>query len=409
MPTELDDNPHLLADGLRLGQDLARMAVFISYNSRDNDAIPRGLKRQLDAKIGECTFFDRASIKPGAEWKGSIEAALERAQVLFLVAGPRFFDDEQMQRLTDDASVIRRELEAARQKAKCTIIPAYFDCEPPHRSGKSWPAGMHWLGDLQWVEIRKDRLDLDLTEICNDICRLVADKTTSRLRTHSGAVSLISVVESASPEVLEATKAILGVNSPGEARLRKHLLLLREIKIGNFEWDVSTAIQSSGIFTGVDVWLSAIYVLRYAAMNTSRGRIPGIESLDYELRKQSNAETGRAPQSALHAADQLLMNYLSIVVRRLRERSEQTNLDAPTMLHDYFARVHRIDSLGRQPLDSAIVVLNRWGIAFDPRDVQPFLGRGRLGAAVRIVERHGHSPKKGRRPSSGRRRRGRPH
>lgn len=384
------------------------MAVFISYNSRDSDAIPRELKRQLDARLGECTFFDRASIKPGAEWKGSIESALERAQVLFLVAGPRFFDDEQVQRLGDDASVIRRELEAARQKTKCTIIPTYFDCEPPHRSGRPWPPGMNWLGDLQWVEIRKDRVDLDLANICNDVCRVLADHATKRLRTHSGATSLISVAESSSPEVLEATKSILGDTSPDEARLRKHLALLREIKIGNFDSDVSTAIQSSGMFAGIDVWLRSVYVLRSAAMNIPKGRIAGIEVLDYEMREQSSLKKGPAPRSNLHAADQLLMVYLSIVLRRSRERLEQTNLGAPGMLSDYFTRIHKIDSPSRQPLDSAIVVLNRWGIALDARDIQPFHGRGRLTAAVQIVERRGRGTQRGRRTTGGRGRRGRP-
>lgn len=385
---------------------MASVAVFISYNSRDSDVIPRELKRQLDAKLGDCTFFDRASIKPGSEWKGSIESALEQAQVLFLVAGPRFFDDEQMQRLTDDASVIRRELEAARQKSRCVIIPAYFECEPPHRSGRPWPPGMGWLGDLQWVEIRQDRLDLDLAKICSDVCRILADHTTAKLKTHSGPITLISVVESCSPEVLEATMSILGDNSPNGSRLRKQLLLLREIRIGNFTSEVSTAIQSSGTLTGIDVWLRSVYVLRYAASNTLSGRIAGIEDLDYELRKHSAPPKGLAPQSDLHAADQQLLVYLSIVVRRLREKLEQTNLDAPAMLHDYFTRVHRINPLRRQPLDSAIVVLNRWGIALDPRDVQPFQGRGRLAAAVRFVERRGRAPRRGRGSSGGRGRRG---
>lgn len=384
------------------------MAVFISYNSRDSDAIPRGLKRQLDARLGECTFFDRASIKPGAEWKGSIESALERAQVLFLVAGPRFFDDEQMQRLGDDASVIRRELEAARQKSECTIIPAYFDCEPPHRSGRPWPSGMDWLGDLQWVEIRRDRLDLDLAMICGDVCRILADHTTARLRAHSGPITLIAVVESSSTEVLEATMSILGDTSPSEARLRRHLLILRAIKMETFDSEVSAAIHSSGMFAGIDVWLRSVYVLRYAVMNAPGGRITGIEVLDYELRKHSSPQEGSAPRSNLHAIDQLLLVYLSIVVRRLREKLEQTNLDAPAMLHDYFRRVHQIDPLRRQPLDSAIVVLNRWGIALDTRDVEPFHGRGRLAAAVRIVERRGRGPQRGRRSPGGGGRRGRP-
>lgn len=381
------------------------MAVFISYNSKDGSVVPAELKRQLDAKLGDCTFFDRASIKPGSEWRKSIALGLERAHVMVLVAGPHFFDEEQMKRLSDPASVIRHELKTARLKRNCEIVPVFFECQPPHRSDKSWPQDLAWLGALQWIEIKRDRLKIDVSHVFDGVCHILANSTVAKLREHQGSVNLISVVDSASPEVIRAIMATLGGGSARDTRLKNSLHLVEQLKTGNLDSDISDAIQSSGSFAGIDLWLRAAYVLRCAANNNLNERIAGIEAFDHALRPPVDVMPGQVRGDFLRFADQKLVEYLSIVVRRLRERLEKTYLDAPPKLEKYFAEIRNIDQRSLRPLDRAIVILNRWGIAIDSSDVEPFQGRGLLREVIRRPRGHGRGPRRARRRKRARRRR----
>jgi hypothetical protein len=381
------------------------VAVFISYNSKDSDVVPAELKRQLDAKLGDCTFFDRASIKPGSEWKKSIESGLERALVAVVVAGPHFFDEREMERLSDSESVIRQELETARLKQDCEIVPVFFECLPPHRSDKSWPDDLAWMGDLQWTEIKRDRLKTDVAVLAQGVCHILANKSVAKLEEHSGPVSLISVVDSVTPEVINAITATLGQSSADEVRLKKSLQLLEQMKTGNLDSRISDAIKSSGSFAGIDLWLRAAYLLRCAAHNNLNERIADIEAFDHKLRPLAEAVPGEARGSFLRFADRKLEEYLSIVVRRLRERLETTCLDAPLKLENYFAEIRDIDQQSFRRLDRAIVILNRWGIAIDPSDVEPFLGRGRLRDVIQRPRGDERGPQRARGRRRGRRNR----
>ena len=361
------------------------MAVFISYNSRDGDAIPRELKSQLDKALGDCTFVDRDSIKPGAEWLRNIEQALSRARVFFLVVGPQFFSEEQRARLAAEDSVIRKELETARNNPACRIIPAYFDCEPPHRTERPWPDGLSWLGDLQWTELRQDRLALDLQVISAEICRELARGAIERLLPHAGAVDLTLAIETSTPEVVNAMVVALRNGVPQNAQVERQLVLLQKIKMKGFDVQLEHALSGTGDFAGIQPWLRATSVLVHVASNPARGRIAGLEVLDHVLRRKV-ADDRRG-------IDRRLETYVSIALLRLRERLDGQHLDAPAMLQAFFDSIRRLPPPQRQRLDSAILALNRWGFATDPGDKEPLLGRGPLPLVVRLVERRRPGPR----------------
>jgi 4a-hydroxytetrahydrobiopterin dehydratase len=63
--------------------------VFISYRRSDSFSVSRQLARSLREDFGDdAVYFDETSALPGMAWPASIQAAVERADVLMPVIGP---------------------------------------------------------------------------------------------------------------------------------------------------------------------------------------------------------------------------------------------------------------------------------------------------------------------------------
>jgi hypothetical protein len=94
-----------------------RDGIFISYRREDSAGHAGRLYDRLAARFGpERVFMDVDSIKPGADFVDSIDAAMARCRAAIVLIGPRWLtatDDQGRRRLERPDDFVRKEIEAA--------------------------------------------------------------------------------------------------------------------------------------------------------------------------------------------------------------------------------------------------------------------------------------------------------
>ena len=377
------------------------MSIFISYNSRDGVQIPREIKNSLDLAIGECAFWDRASIRPGTEWREAISGGLRDAKVLVLVAGPRFFLDDEIERLERRDSVIRFELETARRSSTCQILPVYFESLPPHRSGKSWPVDFEWLGNLQWTEISQDRVVSDCKLISNEICRLLAGDFLLSLGERPSISRLIEVVDSGEPTVLKALSAILEDPVGRRKQLAEQIEILGQIKFRSFPNTAAEVLESRSVLTLQPAWIESVYLLALRAHLGHSSSQVDVERVDHQMRNEIKNRKGLILRGSQDQQVDFLVSYfISTAIRRMRERQDKMNYSAAESLREVFALVRQQSPRVISEVSRTVAVLLKWNLLCDQDDRKAFEGRGHLASFVKM------GPPRRRRQTQGRTRKG---
>lgn len=372
------------------------MSVFISYNSRDDLTIPRQVKSELEESAGLCTFLDSESIRAGTSWRTSITKSLESARVLVVMAGPAFFEASQLRRLELPDSVIRFELETARARRECRIMPVYFEAKPPHRSGLIWPRGLEWLSELQWSEIQRERINGDIESLTREICQVFADDALKLITLKTTSATIVLTVDQSRPEVYNALLRLMTENNFHERQLRDQVRLLGDVKVGRFSHDPGDALRGVAAFSGVRPWVRAVYSLCGISQMGLQAEVKDIDTFDHFIREQAN-DLSRLRTPAAAFEDAFVLQYLSIAIRRFRERTSTLNLNTPELLERHLQQLSRLPEPQRKRLESVMEVLTKWRICCDSDDAAAFRGRGKLRQNVRFV-------RGGRRGSRGRNR-----
>ncbi len=145
------------------------MAIaFINYRRSDTAQAAQGLYAQLRARFGPThVFLDVGAILPGALWPNRLREALEEADVVLSVIGPRWLtaaNEYGQRRLDNTDDWVRNELSHAIEEKK-PIIPllvAGADALPPIQA---LPPDIQGFLNHQALKLRDEKWDRDLAEL----------------------------------------------------------------------------------------------------------------------------------------------------------------------------------------------------------------------------------------------------
>jgi hypothetical protein len=154
--------------------------VFINYRAADNPLAAATICVWLTMKFGpHQTFRDCDSLEAGDHYPTAIRSALENADILIAVIGPRWLtltDPETGTRLIDrPADWVRREIATAFQR-KIIVLPVLLKGTPDNARPPipaDLPADIRPLASIQAFEIGQRTLDADLTRLAEQLVRLV--------------------------------------------------------------------------------------------------------------------------------------------------------------------------------------------------------------------------------------------
>jgi hypothetical protein len=139
-------------------------SVFISYRHDDSFASAKLLVEHLGRWLPDSDLFiDESGLQAGEDWRASLAARLDAAQILLVVIGARWAVTEDpggVRRLDDPGDVVRWEIERA-FAARKRVIPVLVDgARLP--SEKDLPAPLRPLARLQYSEIGRRTFDGDI-------------------------------------------------------------------------------------------------------------------------------------------------------------------------------------------------------------------------------------------------------
>lgn len=127
--------------------------VFISYTHDDagrHEEVGQFAAKLTDQLGANSVFIDRSAIGPGQTWSTDINSALAKAQLLtlFTSSGLR---QVTLPKLCDASSVVRRELDVARDRG-ITIMPIASRSQQPPGSHEL-PDDLQFLASLHWENL----------------------------------------------------------------------------------------------------------------------------------------------------------------------------------------------------------------------------------------------------------------
>jgi len=351
------------------------MSIFLSYNSRDfpssrEESFPRKLQSKIETTLGNrCVFLDESSLRAGGDWRDQIQDALNRSSILVLLAGPRFFEDDQMRRLAQPDSVIKHELLTARNSANCSVIPVSVGSNPPHKSGQSWPSGLAWLSDIQWVHLNGEYQEMN-TEILLRCIRdaLVAEKLRM-LRKSRTLTRDVGVLSDSSPVVLRAVSDCLSDPSMDLKEFRQRSLrgLIRSLMDSDSS-SYEEARQGSTDFAYAKPEVRAILLLRNMGRHSGHDHVSTLRDLDAMLR----------PLQHKQDSDWFLRHFILLNVQRGREILERIDLRVPQQLQEFHVKLRALEPHSREEMKGIFSWLVSVGICVSPDDRSPFCGKGTM-------------------------------
>lgn len=157
--------------------------VFISYRRNDSFSEAKLLADSLQREFGRsAVFLDTSSMRAGSRWPTEIENALETANVVLVVIGPKWLkasDKFGVRRIDQEGDWVRRELEIAFAANKL-IIPIFTKGAKPAPRDKL-PSSISELMNRQKLELREDCLDQDIEFVVREV-RTVAEIAGQRVR-----------------------------------------------------------------------------------------------------------------------------------------------------------------------------------------------------------------------------------
>lgn len=373
------------------------MKVFLSYNSRDfksldagEKSVPLQLKESLDSALDRrCTFLDREVIRAGDNWKSTIEESLARTQVLVVLAGPRFFEEEQFERLRQSDSVIRHELTIAQMRKDCMILPVFCGTSPPHTSGRHWPEGLEWLASIQWTEISLTETHRSINQIVNEVCLELARQALESVKMNQSLTNCIAVVAEATEVERQAMAHLLSISTVAE-RFKNDTRVSLDLLIKLFNSGAGglseSAITGRGEFANTSLLLRVIFVLSIAKADFTSFPPRLLEQLDHALQKSS----------AKAVIDIHIIQFVSVAIQRAREHCNGIELNSSTKLSEFYKTTKLLKSSTRRLIQRGVVGLVQSGICYSTEDIGAFLGKGQLRRVTPRVRTKGNrSPRSG--------------
>ncbi|MET0791086.1 MAG: TIR domain-containing protein [Polyangiaceae bacterium] len=146
--------------------------IFLSYRTRDSDAVVSLLEERLVAEFGcESVFRDRTRIAPGALWSSDIEANAQSRRIMLVVIGKgwHLIEDEhdrrpRPMRAGDEADWVAREV-AFSLAAGNEVVPILIDGVKLRSAAQLRVLGLGELRDRQAAKLRTDNFSADVDQL----------------------------------------------------------------------------------------------------------------------------------------------------------------------------------------------------------------------------------------------------
>ncbi|MEM8523084.1 MAG: tetratricopeptide repeat protein [Bacteroidota bacterium] len=139
--------------------------LFINYRTKDK--FTKLIHQRLVRDYGvEHVFFDKESIKGGANWAKEIEEAVKSCDAFICVIGPTWGDATgNLDRLFGEDDWVRREIEWASEEGK-GLFPVLLDVAKLPKK-RFVPESIHSIYEEQYIPIDTDRFERDVKELMN--------------------------------------------------------------------------------------------------------------------------------------------------------------------------------------------------------------------------------------------------
>lgn len=152
--------------------------IFISYRRDDSEGQAGRLYDDLVAEFGrEAVFMDVSAIRPGADFRKSIDRSLSSCGVFLSVIGTRWLSAEDgagHRRIDDPADFVRIETAIA-LKRDIPLIPVLVQgAQAPQ--GKDLPPDLADLAFRNAVELRHARWEADVQTLVQDVRSYLAER-----------------------------------------------------------------------------------------------------------------------------------------------------------------------------------------------------------------------------------------
>ncbi|HEV7563212.1 MAG TPA: toll/interleukin-1 receptor domain-containing protein [Solirubrobacterales bacterium] len=188
--------------------------VFISYRREDSAAYAGRIYDAMVARFGESNVFMDVELAPGIDFVERITEVVSGCAALIVVIGPNWAsatDEDGVQRLSDPADFVRREVVAAVQRSDVTVIPALVGKAQMPRAVQL-PEELEPLARRNALELSDGRWRYDVGRLTDTLDELLAGLTGFGMQQQSQQTAL-------EPRTPIPAPAPRPYSSPGAARL----------------------------------------------------------------------------------------------------------------------------------------------------------------------------------------------
>lgn len=169
------------------------MGVFICYRRDDAEGEARALFARLAEETDERNLFlDHDAIGAGENWRGRIDEALKKVDVVLVVIGPRWLEILKQREASGDSDTVRHEIASSLARPNLQVIPvtvkgAYLP------SKKELPADIRPLVDRNAKEVRGSAWKDDTAGLVETLREAGALPTPRRRWIYRGVAALVLI------------------------------------------------------------------------------------------------------------------------------------------------------------------------------------------------------------------------
>jgi CheY-like chemotaxis protein len=173
-PSELTGLAARLLEEARPARPTRDRLIFLSYRRSDSSAAAGRLADQLVNRFGADRVFLDIDFEPGATFDDAFGAALDAADVVLAIIGPRWLGetgDDGRRRLDDPSDFVRREIATALSLRKRVVPVLVGDATMPGRD--ELPPELAELVDRQAVSLRDESWRRDSSELVDQLTSIL--------------------------------------------------------------------------------------------------------------------------------------------------------------------------------------------------------------------------------------------
>jgi hypothetical protein len=148
--------------------------IFINYRVEDTGGYAWAVYFRLARRFGaENVFFDKMTLRPGAEWLDEINQRTSEASVFLALVGPSWADTIVQHMKAAKADYVVKEISRAlRSRPRVSVIPVLVRTNAP--GSRRLPPALRPLFDLQWARVEHETLNADIDRLVERLDEIAA-------------------------------------------------------------------------------------------------------------------------------------------------------------------------------------------------------------------------------------------